>query len=189
MQAVALLDPLERALRYAQSALSGRPYNFSWFRDGVLAASGIPATRRSAEWLAKEGIESVLTLTEWVPGSLLGMGFRLRHVPMRNWMPAPPQKLEEAVGFLAEEVGSGRRSLVHCLSGRGRTGMVLAAYLIAVEGYDAEEAVREVSASRPGSLRNKLQVLAVHEFELYKRGRRSFPRQRDRSLANNLILI
>ncbi|MGC8970213.1 MAG: NTP transferase domain-containing protein [Conexivisphaera sp.] len=164
VDAEAIIDPLERALRWAQSAATGRPYNFSWFRDRSLAASGIPATRRSAQWLAREGIESVLTLTEWVPGSLLGSGFLIKHVPMRNGKPAPRERLREAVDFLVEQLGMGRRSLVHCLSGRGRTGMVLAAYLVVAEGYGASDAVREVSALRPGSLRNRRQVRSVLEF-------------------------
>lgn len=161
----ALLDPLEYALRWTQSAASGRPYNFSWFRDGILAASGIPATRRSAAWLAGEGIESVLTLTERIPESIAGDGFTIRHVAMRNGMPAPPERLSEAVDFLVKQLELGRRSLVHCVSGRGRTGMVLAAYLVAAEGRSAADAVREVSTRRPGSLKNRRQVLSVFEFE------------------------
>ncbi|MDP7981688.1 MAG: dual specificity protein phosphatase family protein [Conexivisphaerales archaeon] len=172
MDSEALLDPLERILRWTQSAASGRPYNFSWFRDSLLAASGIPATRRSAEWLAERGVESVLTLTEWIPGPLFEVGFTVRHVPMRNGMPASPEKLREAVDFLVEQLESGRRSLVHCLSGRGRTGMVLAAYLVAAEGYSAADAIREVSSLRPGSLRNHRQALSVVEFESSLSGRR-----------------
>lgn len=165
MDARPVLDRLELALRWIQSAASGRPYNFSWFRDGLLAASGIPATNRSAEWLASQGIESVLTLMEWVPRPLAGAAFTIGHVPMRNGRPAPPWKLMEAVEFLRGQLGAGRRSLVHCLSGRGRTGMVLAAYLVAVEGYSASDAVREVSSLRPGSLRDRRQVESVFEFE------------------------
>ncbi len=177
-----ILDPFERALRWAQSAASGRPYNFSWFRNGLLAASGLPATRRSAEWLAGQGIASVLTLTEWIPGPLLEAGFVVKHVPMRNGMPAPPAKLGEAVEFLVGQLRSGRATLVHCLSGRGRTGMVLAAYLVAAEGYRAADAIREVSSLRPGSLRDRRQALSVVEFEASLAGRRgSGPRRRGRT--------
>ncbi len=39
--------------------------------------------------------------------------------------------------------------LVHCRSGKDRTGMVLAAYLIEFEGCNEKEAMEKVTAVRP----------------------------------------
>lgn len=157
-------DAVEYAARSVYSSLLSKPYNFSWFREGSIAASGLPATRSSVEWLVRQGIKSVLSLTESVPGPLLGSGLRLYHVPMENRMPAPVGKLVEAARVVKTEASSGNPVLVHCLSGRGRTGMVLASYLVLVEGLDPEDAIALVRRTRPGSLRREDQANSVRSL-------------------------
>jgi atypical dual specificity phosphatase len=43
---------------------TGKPSNFSWVIKDRLAASGRPTSKGEIEWLAKQGIKSILTLTE-----------------------------------------------------------------------------------------------------------------------------
>ena len=160
-------DAAEYAARWAQSAVAGKPYNFSWFETSLIAASGLPATRKGMVWALRQGVAAVLSLTEKLPKPvrLVAGPVPVLHLPMRNRMPAPPSELAAAVGFMARQLADGRPVLVHCLSGRGRTGMVLAAYLVRFKGYGAPEAIEEVRRQRPGSLKNKRQVDAVIEFE------------------------
>jgi protein-tyrosine phosphatase len=49
--------------------------------------------------------------------------------------------------FLAETDGSGRKAVVHCAGGIGRTGHVLAAWLAAYRGMTSEEAIGTVKKS------------------------------------------
>ena len=49
--------------------------------------------------------------------------------------------------------------------GRGRTGTMLACYLVAKEGYSAEAAIAETRRRRRGSLETRRQEKAVHRFE------------------------
>jgi atypical dual specificity phosphatase len=49
----------------------------------------------------------------------------------------------------------------------GRTGMVLCAYLIKVKGMNADDAIKEVKRLRPGSLKRRVQIRAVREYEAY----------------------
>lgn len=59
--------------------------------------------------------------------------------------------------------------LVHCRSGKDRTGMVLAAYLIEIEGYGVKRAMEEVLAVRPiafsaeGWMEFGLEVLGLYK--------------------------
>ena len=56
--------------------------------------------------------------------------------------------LPEAMDFIQRGLDSGP-VLVHCRSGKDRTGMTLAACLIAFEGYPAETAMDEVIGINP----------------------------------------
>jgi len=59
---------------------------------------------------------------------------------------------------------------VHCIMGHGRTGTMLACYLVSKEGYSAEEAIAEVRRRRKNSIETKTQEKAVIEFERSLKG-------------------
>ncbi len=63
--------------------------------------------------------------------------------------------LDDAVAWMDERLAEGRRVLVHCAKGRGRSATVLAAYLMKTEGLTFDE-VEELLTSRRSLV--KLQV-------------------------------
>lgn len=54
---------------------------------------------------------------------------------------------------------------VHCRAGYGRTGTMLACYLVAVEGYSAAGAITETRRRRSWSIETEQQEQAVFDFE------------------------
>jgi hypothetical protein len=59
-------------------------------------------------------------------------------------------------------LAAGEAAAVHCGGGLGRTGTVLACYLLEIdEGLGPEEAVRRVRALRPGSVQTPAQLAAI----------------------------
>ena len=56
-----------------------------------------------------------------------------------------------------------RRVAVHCLMGQGRTGSILAAYLIRA-GATPEDALARLRAVCPGAVENPTQERALQEF-------------------------
>ena len=54
---------------------------------------------------------------------------------------------------------------VHCAMGCGRTGTMLACYLVAKEGYSADKAIEETRRRRRNSIETRKQEQAVRTFE------------------------
>jgi atypical dual specificity phosphatase len=98
------------------------------------------------------------------PELLESLGAESLHLPVRNSDPPSQAQLERGVGAIREALATGRRVAVHCGAGLGRTGTLLAAYLVS-EGYPAEEAITRIREVRPGSVETLEQEYAVHEFE------------------------
>ncbi len=138
-------------LRKIRAKVSDQPTGFVWIEKGRLAASGYPASRTQLEWLSDHGIGSVLTLTEdplpnqWVKGLKL----TVEHLPMKDhWVP-DAATLDRAASYVQREVKGGNSVLVHCLAGEGRTGCVLAGYLIKERGVSADEAMKTLRRIKP----------------------------------------
>jgi atypical dual specificity phosphatase len=60
-------------------------------------------------------------------------------------------------------LAAGDRVLVHCNAGIGRTGAILACFLVQ-QGWSAEEAVNRIRQQRPLSLETREQVDSVHRY-------------------------
>jgi len=58
---------------------------------------------------------------------------------------------------------SGQKIGVHCLAGQGRTGTMLACYLVS-QGKSPGEAISEIRDLRPGSIETPAQDRAVHQY-------------------------
>ncbi len=71
----------------------------------------------------------------------------VRHVPLADRRLADPEPLQrDVLPFLADTARADERVVVHGLSGLGRTGQVLAAWLVARGGYDPDGAVDAVTS-------------------------------------------
>lgn len=152
-------------LRVVHDRLMRRPMNVS-FIDDLAAGSARPMSGRAVLWLArKQGINSILSLTdEPLSKEFLADGMAFKHVAIRNHsVPTFPQ-IKECVDYMLSQTAAGKRVLVHCAAGKGRTGTVLAAYLCGRYGVDASKAIRTVREKRPGSIEKNRQESAVEEY-------------------------
>ncbi len=160
---MSLIDRVELGIRGFISLILGKPSNFSWFRP-FLAASGLPYGKRTCKWLKDQGIDVVINLTE----KKLNYGnLESYHFPLKNREAASLQDLSLIANLISFLKDVNKRILVHCVAGKGRTGMVLASYLIAREDYDAGSAIKEVKEKRPGSLNLRQQIDTIYRFEKY----------------------
>ena len=145
--------------------MADEPTGFVWVEKGRLAGSGYPASRSQVEWLTKVGINSILTLTVHpLPSEYTkDLDVVLGHVPMGDHQPPDQAALGRAVEFVEGQMRSGRTVLVHCLAGEGRTGCVLAAYLIKARNVGADEALSVLRKAKPEFVERR-QEKAVRDF-------------------------
>jgi atypical dual specificity phosphatase len=130
-----------------------------------LAASGMPFSKAQVRWLSKQGIDTILSLTEKpLPTDWFEAGITSKHISMKDHEPPDVDRLIEASRFIESEISANRSVLVHCLAGKGRTGSAIAAYLIATTAMDAQSAIDHLRRLRPGSVERR-QVDAVLQFE------------------------
>lgn len=152
-------------LRKLRAKVADEPTGFVWVEKGKLAASGYPASRVQLVWLVKSGIGSTLTLTpqplptEWTRGLDIVTG----HVAMEDHQPPSTKSMDEGVNFILEQMAAGRPVLVHCLAGEGRTGCVLAAYLLRTRHVPPADALSTLRSIKPEFVERR-QEKSVYEF-------------------------
>jgi len=130
-----------------------------WLRKGMLAGrSGPNQDEWRVEDFREQDFSAILSVNdgEMVHETLTkNAGIEYTDIPMSSNAPVRPgdkefclRNLPRAMRFIGDNVRAGS-VLVHCRSGKDRTGMVLAAALIAIEGLSANDAMDEVLKVRP----------------------------------------
>jgi atypical dual specificity phosphatase len=146
--------------------------NFGWVLDGRLAGSGVVHPEESG-LLLEQGIRALLSLTERNPADGGGFPAEIAHVhlPIPDFSAPGPETRDRAMTFVERNLAEDRPVLVHCGAGYGRTGTILACYLVH-GGEDPDEAIRIVRARRPGSIETLAQERAVRLYAVERGERR-----------------
>ncbi|XP_045505206.1 dual specificity protein phosphatase 23-like [Colias croceus] len=148
------------------------PYNFSWFVEGKIAGMGCPQTAENLNYLADVGINHIITLSpERIP-PLLQCEKKMKWTEIRIKEFAAPT-LKQIIKFIeickrAEMMGE--VIAVHCRHGRGRTGTMLACYLVFFQNMAPERAVLTTRLRRPGSCETYEQEKIVCHYHDCLRG-------------------
>lgn len=153
--------------------MTDKPTNFSWVIEGKLAGCGLPVTEDEFEWVVDQGIKSVVTVREvalpsdWFDGGDIDY----LHLAIEDFGAPNMEELVQAIDFIDQQISSGRPVMVHCAAGKGRTGAVLAAYLVKKQNLTAEQAIEKIRSMRPGSVQSVSQETAVSMYEKYLKSR------------------
>jgi atypical dual specificity phosphatase len=146
---------------------------FDWLIPDLLGVCPNPSVARlAAAELAAQQVRLLINLYEAAdPVDLLAeLGAESLHLPVRSAEPPSQEQLDVAVEAIEAARAQGIRVAVHCQAGLGRSGTLLAAYLVS-QGATADEAMARVRAVRPGSIETDSQEAAVHWFAQRLAGR------------------
>ncbi|HEV2226081.1 MAG TPA: dual specificity protein phosphatase family protein [Nitrososphaerales archaeon] len=158
-------------LRKLRARVANEPTGFVWVEKGRLAGSGYPASRGQLEWLIGQGVSSILTLTmDPLPKELVeGLPVELGHIPLEDHLAPDAESLDKAANFIIERLKAGKTVLVHCLAGEGRTGCVLAAYLILTRRVGGDEAISVLRAIKPSFVEYRQEAAVRNYADLAER--------------------
>jgi atypical dual specificity phosphatase len=118
----------------------------------------------------KIGIRALINLTEEpLPEELLKkVGILTEQIPVIDFTAPTLKQVEQAVTIIHFYLYRNMPVAVHCMAGLGRTGTILACYLVR-EGKSADEAIAAIRRWRYGSIETLDQEAVIHEYEQFCR--------------------
>ncbi|MBI5269877.1 MAG: dual specificity protein phosphatase family protein [Burkholderiales bacterium] len=164
---------VEAAAKVGLVGTPGRhgPSGFEWILPGRLAGCPEPGVVSPIDYdldlLGHAGITCLITLTEKdLPQEVLRRhGLINLHLPIYDREAptlAQTYMLVRRMQLLMED---GHVLAVHCKAGIGRTGSILAAWLIREGGLSAATAIQRLRMIKPTYVQTELQERFLHEFE------------------------
>jgi atypical dual specificity phosphatase len=170
------MTKIGNAYRWMYGRVADRPTNFGWVLDGKLAGSGLPMTYSQFFWLIKHGIKTIITVREvplpsnWFTDSIKNIesdNINYLHLSVEDFGAPSIEEIDSTVDYIQRQIDNRKPVMVHCAAGKGRTGTILAAYLLKNENLTAEQAIKKIRNLRPGSIQSNIQEMTISMYENY----------------------
>ena len=155
------------AKRKLHGMITGKPDNFSWIIEEKLAGSAIPTSKEEVDWVKQEGVKSIVTIREEPLEDEWIKDVNYLHVHSNDMGIPEFSDLVNSVDFIHQRITNDEPVMVHCLAGLGRTGTILACYLIKYEDMTANDAIEKVRQERHGSIQSFSQEEIIFRFEKF----------------------
>ncbi len=139
-------------------------YKLSWITKEI-AVGAAPSSNAALNTIKRSGVEVILNLCVEC-GNLheveRAAGFIVYWLPVSDAYTPELDELDDALEWLNGHVQSGKRALVHCRFGVGRSGSIIAAYLLK-RGFSLEH-VLETMKHTPATPTSPNQRKLIFEY-------------------------
>jgi len=157
-------------------ALAPRSLGFHWIIPRRLGGMHQPGLLGDLDGdlavLERLGVNHLVSLTE-APLDTSGVdtrGIRIDHFPIRDMDAPDPARCAELLGRLLESHDGGANIVFHCRGGLGRTGLMLASFLVAQSGTSAHAAIEQIRRLNPNYIQSPRQMDFVLDFPAFWAG-------------------
>lgn len=143
--------------------------DFDWIVDKRVAGCEGARTESDLEYLKNKGIGALVRLAPEIPMTRTRVeahGVEDFYEPVRDRAAPSQDQIDRVLEFIHCALDQGKRVAVSCNAGHGRTGAILACYLVSV-GCTVEQAKEQLLRYRPDceeALKNPDQMDAINEF-------------------------
>jgi len=145
--------------------------NFSWLEEGHVAGCRGPRSDEDLAFLRSLGVQALVRLASDQESGVTSAdversGIRECYEPVQDWRAPSQEQIDRIIDFISGAVTNAEAVAVSCGAGYGRTGTVLACYIV-WKGVPPEAAIEQLISARPCSreiLRVPDQREAVFEF-------------------------
>ena len=124
-------------------------YKVTWITES-LAVGYAPLSYEDLESMSKQGVDAIVNLCgEYCDLHEIQQksGFEVYYLPIPDECAPEMEAMEKALDWLDAAISEGKKVLVHCRFGVGRTGTFVTAYLIK-SGLDLKSAGKKLKATR-----------------------------------------
>ena len=150
---------------------------FHWVIPGKLAGMSLPGHAALLEEdladLHTRGVRAIATLTEdpLDEGPIASAGLVARHFPIEDFDVPTLKQTDDFCRWVDERIAAGEPVGVHCFAGLGRTGTMIACWLVREADANAERILTTIRRIEPGFVQTAQQeaFVAVWESEVKRR--------------------
>ncbi len=151
--------------------------NFSWLEEGAVAGCRGPRTDEEIAFLRSLGVRALVRLAPERETGLTSEDVQRGNIrdcyePVSDWTAPSQDQIDRVINFIGDAVAKSEAVVVSCGAGCGRTGTILACYLVS-RGLRPDAAIQKLITLRPCS-DEILSVPGQEEavFEFFRRTKR-----------------